>query len=424
MASVERVVDEGLLGTGQQLPSVRALARQLEVSAGTVAQAYAQLRLRGIIATRPGQRARVSPGSPSLTAPDVPLPDGVQDAASGNPDPALLPSLGPALSRLDSSPHLYGQSSLSERLLELAAVQFAADGVDAQNIAVVSGAMDGVDGVLRAHLRTGDPIAVEDPCYSNVLDLVRALGLEPWPVAIDDAGPLAEDLDRALAAGVRACLFTPRAQNPVGAALDAERARALMAVLDGHPRTLVIENDHAGATAGAVYQTLTVRRERWAVIRSVSKTLGPDLRVGVLAGDEWTVRRVQSRQALGVGWVSHLLQRLVADLWSDPDVALLLRRARDSYAQRRRALISALADRGVPSRGRTGLNVYIPVVEETPVINVLMHEGWSLRPGEAYRLRSPPFVRATISLIAATEIDMLAEAIARAVRPRRRTRSA
>jgi len=55
--------------------------------------------------------------------------------------------------------------------------------------------------------------------------------------------------------------------------------------------------------------------------------------------------------------------------------------------------------------------VYIPVAEETPVISALLQPGWSLRAGEAYRLRSRPFVRATISLVAPAEIEMLADAI-------------
>lgn len=423
-SSVERAVDEARLTVGQQLPSVRVLARQLGVSAGTVAQGYAQLRARGVIATRPGQRSRVSARPPLLTAPDLPLPEGVRDVASGNPDPALLPALGPVLSRLDSTPHLYGQDAVSERLVELAAAQFSADGVSSRDVTVVSGAMDGVSRVLSAHLRPGDPVIVEDPCYSNVLDLLRVLSLEPRPVPVDDAGPLPEHLAGALATNARACLFTPRAQNPVGAAWDATRTRALSSVLDDHPRALVIENDHAAAIAGSAYRTLTAGREHWAVIRSVSKTLGPDLRLGVLAGDEWTVRRVQSRQALTAGWVSHLLQRLVADLWSEPGVELQLERARESYARRRLALVSELADRDVPAHGRTGLNVYIPVAEETPVVSALMQRDWSLRAGEAYRLRSRPFVRATISLVAPAEIETLADAIAAAVRPRRQTLSA
>src|SRR5205085_5716673 len=163
-----------------------------------------------------------------------------------NPDPALLPPLRAALGRVAAEHHMYGAGAHEPRLLELARTHFAADHVPHDHLAVVSGALDGIERVLAAHLRPGDRVVVEDPGYYGVLDLVPAMGLVPVPMAIDDSGPRPDSLAAALQRGAEAVVVTPRAQNPTGAALDRARATQLRSILRSHPDVLVVEDDHAG----------------------------------------------------------------------------------------------------------------------------------------------------------------------------------
>jgi DNA-binding transcriptional MocR family regulator len=298
----------------------------------------------------------------------------------------------------------------------LARRRFTGDGIPAGPVAVLGGAMDTVERVLQAHLRPGDRVAVEDPGYPAVFDLLAALGLVPEPAPVDASGFLPGALERALRAGARAVIVTPRAQNPTGACLDDGRARRLRDVLHGFPDVLLVEDDHAGEVAGAAYHTLAhASRARWAVVRSVSKSLGPDLRLAVLTGDETTVARVEGRQALGAGWVSHVLQGVVASLWGAPATAVRLAAARDVYAERRAALLDALAQEGVPALGPSGMNVWIPVPEEAAVVSALAAGGWAVRAGERYRIRSGRAVRITVSTLTAAETRRVAVDVARAV---------
>jgi DNA-binding transcriptional MocR family regulator len=156
----------------------------------------------------------------------------VRNLLVGSPDPAFLPDL-PAVT---PPRRLYGDPPVLPRLGRLAADQLRADGIDPEYLAVVGGALDGVERVLQAWLRPGDRVAVEDPGYPPVADLLTAMDLAAVPMAIDESGVRPGALRDALALGCRAVLFTPRAQAPTGAAWDRPRAAELAALLAGARR--------------------------------------------------------------------------------------------------------------------------------------------------------------------------------------------
>jgi DNA-binding transcriptional MocR family regulator len=404
----------GQLGPGERLPAVRALAAGLGVSPATVAAGYRNLRDRGLV-TPDGRHGTVVAIQPPLRIrPARLLPPNVRDLASGNPDPALLPPLGPALARIDPAHKLYGGPAILPQLAELTRADFAADGI-AGDIAVVAGALDGIERVLQAELRPGDRVGVEDPSWPRIGDLVSAIGLRTEPIEVDQAGLVPDRLAAALRAGALAIIATPRGQNPTGAVIDAQRAADIQRVLAGHPQALIIEDDYLAGVAGAPYAALHGRSERWAVIRSVSKILGPDLRLATLAADPLTASRVAGRQLLGAGWVSHLLQQTVVALRSDSTTRRLLARAERQYSTRRTALVAALAERGVAAYGRSGLGVWIPAEEETAIVQALAERGWAVSPGERYRYRTTPGVRVTTATLQPAEARRLAGDIATVV---------
>jgi DNA-binding transcriptional MocR family regulator len=154
---------------------------------------------------------------------------------------------------------------------------------------------------------------------------------------------------------------------------------------------------------------------KWAVLRSVSKVLHPDMRLAFLAGDETTVARVEGRQWLGPRWVSHILQAMVAELLRQGPGEW----ARETYAGRRTALIDALADHGIEAHGRSGLNVWIPVEEEAPAVTAALDAGWRVLAGERCRINTPPAIRVTTAVLPRHDAPELAQAIAK-VRRRRR----
>lgn len=420
-ASVEEALSRGDLTPGAALPAIRELAPRLGVNPNTVAAAYRLLRDRGIVETagRRGTRVRQRPASTPRSLRGLAVPKGVRDLSTGNPDPKLLPIATVQLTVTADrrrTPLLYGQPALSPGFAAQVRDTLAADGVPAEHLTAVSGTMDGIERVFAAHLRPGDRVAVEDPGWPNLLDLLGALSLSPEPVGVDDDGAIDADLVRALRRGARALVVTSRAQNPTGAAISEQRAAMLRRTLAEHAeRVLLVEDDYCAGIAGAQLHTLAGATTHWAYLRSTGKSYGPDLRLATLTGDSRTIERVHARLQLGLGWVSHLIQDLAVSLWQDTTATRLVEEARTIYARNRTQLRAALADRGLAASAQTGINVWIPVPDETVAITRLLNTGWAAAPGSRFRTSSPPAIRVTIADLERTEISPLADAITDAV---------
>ncbi len=418
-SSVERAIHHERLAPGDALPTVRVLAGALSVCPATVSSAYRTLRERGLIVTRGRRGTRVAGRPPLAARAPAALPSGVVDLADGNPDPQLLPCLARALAQADPGKRLYGEPVSYGPLKQAFVRRFEADGIPAEHLIVVSGALDGLERALKVHLRPGAKVAVEDPAFLGVLDLLQAMGMTPVPMAIDDSGPKPDAMRAALKRGAAAVIVTPRAQNPTGAALDAPRVRALRKVLRDYPDVLILEDDHAGPVAGVDVHTLCdAKRSAWAVVRSVSKSLGPDLRVAVLTGDATTVARVEGGTIIGMRWVSHVLQRLVVALLSETGMNAMLRNASRTYSSRRKALLDALAAFGIAAHGRSGLNVWVPVPDEVETVSLLLDRGWAVTAGQRFRIDSQPAIRVCVASLGPQEAQKLAVEIASIVRPR------
>ncbi|MGD2102408.1 MAG: aminotransferase class I/II-fold pyridoxal phosphate-dependent enzyme [Acidimicrobiia bacterium] len=417
---LERRIRSGDLNPGDRLPAIRALAGELDVSPATVSSAYRRLRSRGLIVA--SRRGTVVAPTPDLAGPStIPQDTPGRDLSDGNPDPRLLPDLGSIT--VSDEPVLYDEAQEVEDLVEITRADFFRDGVPGGHIVIVAGSHDGVERALATSLLPGDRVAVEDPGFVGTHDLIRAMGFVMTPVGIDGQGMLPEDLERALtgAKGADAVVLTSRAQNPTGAALTNERARELAEVLAGHPDVMVVEDDHAGPVCGAPFATtIDPDRERWVVVRSFGKYLAPDLRVAAMAGDALTIARVRARLAVGTGWVSRLLQRLVVRGLRDERCRAMLEEARESYRERRERMCEALRARGIAVEAPSGFQVWVPVERETEAWSYLARQGWIVAPGEAFRIGSPPGLRITLSSLEPDEIDTVADAVAEAVSQSRR----
>ncbi|TFH88584.1 transcriptional regulator PtsJ [Billgrantia azerbaijanica] len=413
--SVRLLAQSGELQPGQALPPVRDLAGRLDVNRNTVAAAYKRLVTAGIAVTR-GRRGTVIReqtrlGEQEGTAPDTRL----SDVASGNPNPDWLPDIAEAVARARYRPRLYGEATVDAGLATHARQWFAGEIPERHEVELAHGAVDAIERLLAAHLVAGDRVVVENPCFLGSLNMLRVAGLEAVGVPVDREGMCSDALERALSAGAQAVILTPRAHNPTGCSLSARRARALRRVLEHHPHVLVVVDDHFALLAETDYHSVIPdSAPRWALVRSLSKALGPDLRLALVASDPPTAQHLRLRLAPGSSWVSHLLQDIARACLTHDAVASQIARAREDYARRRHHLATALADRGITAATPAdGLNLWLPLARDSqPLVFALAKRGWLVRGGEAFSVgESVHGLRITVSTLDEPQARRLADDI-------------
>ncbi|WP_295893607.1 transcriptional regulator PtsJ [uncultured Vibrio sp.] len=389
---IRELVLKGDINAGDSLPPVRELAERLGINRNTVALAYQRLVKSGIAITQGRLGTRI------CSPPEAGEQEGrsestaLTDLANGNPNPARLPNpqdllTQGLLSKQLATPKLYGDQTVLPDLRLFAEASMALDCPGTFELELTNGAIDAIERLTSAHLAPGDKVAVEDPCFLGTTNALRIANMQAIGVDVDETGMHPDHLQLAIEQGARAVIITPRAHNPTGCSLTKSRANALKKVLKKHPNVLVIIDDHFSLLADTQYHSIIPETTvHWALVRSVSKFLGPDLRFAFLACDSTTMSRLRARLAPGMTWVSHIIQAIVYANLQSGDTQAQIKQARNEYIERRTLLCSALHDKGINATSG-GLNVWIPLSKSArDVAHQLAQRGWLVRQGSAFQV--------------------------------------
>ncbi len=420
--AVSRAIRDGELAAGDQLPPIRRLAEELMISPTTVSSAWQLLARSGTIRSDGRRGTTVAPtgrgGGERYSRALRHESEVTLDLSTGVPDPALLPGLAAVLGRMPgrSTPTSYLDDPVLAQLRDVLARDWP---YAAEDVVVVDGAMDALDLISRTLLRPGDTVLVESPGFPPMLDLLEDRGVEMVGVPLTETGLDLEAVESALARRPAAVFLQPRGQNPTGVSLTPTRARRLAALLKGHD-VIVVEDD----SSGPISSSTPISLGQWIPeqvlhIRSYSKSHGPDLRLAAVSGPDSLLSPVRHARALGQGWSSRLLQHVLAALLEDPQAVQEVARARAEYARRRELVVGRLRELGIDVPGTDGLNIWVPVRDESAAVLRLASQGIAVTPGSPFAVESRPasdgHVRVTTGLVRDGHAE-LADRIADAAR--------
>ncbi|MBY3173950.1 PLP-dependent aminotransferase family protein [Rhizobium leguminosarum] len=413
------LIRAGVLPMGTRLPAIRDIAYELHVSPATISEAWSELRRQKIISGRGRNGTWVSGdrfvAKPERLASSGNYAAGVLDLTLAGPDAALLPRLAEAMAYGASVDDLnsYERSRIVPELKDAVSERWP---YEAEAFLATNGGYNAVYTILHALVSSGSSVAIEHPTAMRLLDILEDLGVKIIPVACDGEGPLPDSLSDALQQRPAAFLFQPRLHSVTGVAVSSSRLGQLGDVLEDSD-TLIIEDDGVGDVSAAPPQSLGGRfAERTIHILSLSKSLGPDLRLAVLSSSAPIVDQIQSYRSFSAGWTSRILQGATAWLLRDPATWQLIGEAREIYQQRRDALAVALGERGIAIPPGQGLCLWVPVVSEPFAMVTLAARNIAVNPGSKFSVLPSSHIRVATSTLS-DRCEEAADAIALAHTP-------
>ena len=391
---------DGRLRDGERLPATRELAERLAVSRNTVAAAYDRLTAEGFLAAHVGAGTFVRAGEvrprPRRSAPAgviTPRPVWRDLAASvtseeatptydfriGIPDGTLFPVqtwrrlLNRQLRTSELTDARYRgpaghprlRAAIARHLGVSRSVRAAAD-----DVLVTRGAQQAVDLVARVLVEPGDCVAVEEPGYPPVRQLMQSFGARVVPVPVDDEGLVVDALPRS----ARLVYTTPSHQFPMGVAMSLARRQALVEWAARH-RSAVIEDDYDTEfryTPRPLEPLQTLDRHgRVIYVGTFAKTMLPLLRTGFVVAPASLRSALLAARQLSDWHGDRPTEAALADFLDEGFLARHVRRAGTAYAERRAAVLTAvetyLADWFVPAPSAAGLHVALRVRPELEI---------------------------------------------------------
>ena len=397
---------DGRLAPGVQLPASRALADQLGLSRNTAMAVYDLLLSEGLIFTRPGAGAFVAGAAPKPALGSGDRPAAIFNLRPGRPDTASFPFdiwgrlTGRTLRRFSRSGATYREPAGHPALREAIAghLSFArALACAPEEVIVTVGAQQAFD-LLARTLTTPDrrTVVVEDPGYPAAREAFAAAGATVVAAPVDREGLVVE----ALPEGAAVICLTPSQQYPLGAPLSPARREAVLAYADRND-ALVLEDDYGGEFRfeGPPLPTLRAqdRAGRVAYVGTFSQSLLPALRIGFVVAPE-RVRAALLAARERADWHGPAIEHAtLAAFIAEGHLARHVRRMRRIYAERRRALLTALARHGsdllAPIPAPAGLHVTAllePSLDARQVAQRAFARGVAVDPLDLYAAERPP----------------------------------
>ena len=318
----------------------------------------------------------------------------------------------------------WGILELRERIAAYMQGQFNVTYNPKNEVFVTIGASEGIDLAMRALLEQGDEVILPDPSYVSYAPSITFAGGVTVPIrtkAEDDFKLTEQALRDAITPKTKA-LILPFPNNPTGSVMDKEDLEAIARVLKGTDIVVVSDEIYAELTYDGLKHTSFAEIEgMWArtiVLNGFSKAFAmTGWRVGFACGPKELIAmmiKIHQYTIMCAPTASQYaaLEALKVNAQTDyQDVKRMV----NTYDRRRRIMLDAFAQMGLPCHTPRGAFYTFPSIKKTGISSMefaerlLKEQKVAVVPGDAFGEGGEGHVRCAC----ATATDKIVEAMSR-----------
>jgi DNA-binding transcriptional MocR family regulator len=171
---------------------------------------------------------------------------------------------------------------------------------EADDVVLTFGAQNAMLLAVLALAGPGATILTEDLTYYGIKAIAAHLRLRVHGVAMDEHGLIPAALDAACRSSGASLLYCiPTLQNPTTSVMPEERRREIVAIAARHDITIVEDDVYGFLPERAPPPLAALAPERTVYIASLSKFVGPGLRLGFLRAAPEAVRAIATALRAG-----------------------------------------------------------------------------------------------------------------------------
>ena len=414
---LSRLIKLGTLTTGDRLPSIRSLAKSIQVNKLTVIEAYSILEADGLIHARPGSGYFVNAISSSYIQiksnfspiQEVVIPEnksvsffdiyqlsvrvksnpGAIDFSSGFPISSGLKDLQRharrAMKQVTETLFNYdfpqGQEILRQQITKML-IQLGLE-VSADNLIITNGSKQGLSLVMNHYLQPGDWIVTESPTYYGTLDIIENIGARIIGIPMQGSGINLELLEQYLKSHRPKLIYTVSTlQNPTGITTKLQHRQQLLALAEQYECLILEDNAYEGLNFEPVPPPIKSLDRSDSVIYTgtFSKTLMPGLRVGYLLATGKHYRPLLEQKLFHDLHVSTVSQAIVSEYLASGHHRHHLNHLRANNLSSRNAMLQGL-ERYFPDEAtwtipNGGLFLWVQLPSEVSLVS-LARQAWS-----------------------------------------------